>query len=103
MSGCDAMCLLSKWEGLPVVLLESLAVGCIPVCSPVGGVPDIVHDGVNGLLSRGGGENDIYDVISRFLTLSKEEIETISENCKRSFEKYEIQNTCAKYLEAYRR
>lgn len=103
MAGCDAMCLLSKWEGLPVVLLESLAVGCIPVCSPVGGVPDIVHDGVNGLLSRDSNEDDIYDVISRFLTLPKEEIETLSENCKRSFEKYEIQNTCAKYLEAYRR
>lgn len=45
MAQCDAMCLPSIWEGLPITLLEALSVGCIPICSPVGGIPNVVETG----------------------------------------------------------
>lgn len=48
MAHCDAMCLPSIWEGLPVTLLEALSVGCIPICSNVGGIPDVIESGMNG-------------------------------------------------------
>lgn len=49
---CDAFCLPSIWEGLPVSMLEALSVGCVPICSPVGGIPDVNKDGENGILSK---------------------------------------------------
>jgi glycosyltransferase involved in cell wall biosynthesis len=37
-------------EGLPYALLEAMAYGAVPVVSPVGAIPDVVQDGVQGLL-----------------------------------------------------
>ncbi len=39
----DYFCLSSKYEGMPISLIEALAAGCIPVCTPVGGIPEILE------------------------------------------------------------
>jgi glycosyltransferase involved in cell wall biosynthesis len=46
----DITCLLSLSEGCPNVVLESLACGTPVVATRVGGVPELVRDGENGLL-----------------------------------------------------
>lgn len=46
----DAYVLPSLWEGLPLALLEALALGKPIVASRVGGVPEIVEHGVDGFL-----------------------------------------------------
>jgi len=42
--------LSSDWENLPHAAVEALAVGTPVVATSVGGVPEVVHDGINGLL-----------------------------------------------------
>jgi glycosyltransferase involved in cell wall biosynthesis len=46
----DAFVLASGNEGTPVTAIESLASGCPVVATRVGGVPDVVQDGVDGFL-----------------------------------------------------
>ncbi|PWH12789.1 MAG: hypothetical protein DDG60_11745 [Anaerolineae bacterium] len=37
-------------EGLPMAILEGMAAGMAIVSTPVGGIPEVVHDGYNGFL-----------------------------------------------------
>jgi glycosyltransferase involved in cell wall biosynthesis len=50
MSAFDVFTLASRHEGLPVSLMDALALGLPVVATAVGGVPQAVSDGVEGLL-----------------------------------------------------
>jgi colanic acid/amylovoran biosynthesis glycosyltransferase len=43
--------LLSDYEGLPIILMEAMACGLVPVCLAIrSGIPELVKDGETGLL-----------------------------------------------------
>jgi glycosyltransferase involved in cell wall biosynthesis len=46
-------------EGTPRVLLEGMAMGLVPVVSPIGGLGEIVRPGENGLTCAGGDAADL--------------------------------------------
>lgn len=46
----DAVLVTSAWENLPHTVLEALAVGTPVIATAVGGIPEVVVDGANGLL-----------------------------------------------------
>jgi glycosyltransferase involved in cell wall biosynthesis len=46
----DVVCLSSLNEGSPVALIEAMAAGRPVVATAVGGVPEVVRDGISGLL-----------------------------------------------------
>lgn len=46
----DVLVLPSKFDGRPVLVMEANACGIPVVAAPVGGVPELVIDGVNGFL-----------------------------------------------------
>lgn len=102
MAASDAMCLPSLWEGLPVTLLESIAVGCVPICSDVGGISDVIVSGENGILSESPSEEDYCSSVRRFLAMSSADRLRMSRNCMESFGRFDIANASRAYIDAYK-
>lgn len=50
MGACDGFVMASNNEGLPVAIMEALALGLPVVSTAVGGIPEAITDGVEGLL-----------------------------------------------------
>jgi glycosyltransferase involved in cell wall biosynthesis len=61
----DAALLTSAWENLPHTVLEALAVGTPVIATAVGGVPEVVRDGENGLLVAPGDAAGLADAVRR--------------------------------------
>ena len=65
----DVFVLPSGNEGTPVTAIEALASGCPVVATRVGGVPDVVDDGVDGFLVAPG---DVGELASRLGELARD-------------------------------
>jgi glycosyltransferase involved in cell wall biosynthesis len=50
----DVCVLLSRWEGVPLSLLDAMAHGCVVVATDVGGVSELVEDRKNGFVLPNG-------------------------------------------------
>jgi glycosyltransferase involved in cell wall biosynthesis len=59
----DVFVLPSYYEGLPMSLLEAMAWGLAPICTPIGSIPEYIEDGVNGLLVRPGDVEELAEKI----------------------------------------
>jgi glycosyltransferase involved in cell wall biosynthesis len=63
----DVFVLSSFHEGIPMVLLEALALKCPVVASRVGGIPEVATHGVGGLLVSPGNAAELEQGIDRIL------------------------------------
>jgi len=63
----DGFCLSSEFEGMPISLIEALACGCVPICTPVGGIVDVLSNGVSGFLSKSTSEDDYVEALKQFI------------------------------------
>lgn len=62
----DVFSLSSLWEGFPIALLSAMAAGLPVVVTQVGGIPEIVRDGENGLLVPPGDAKKLAAALNRF-------------------------------------
>ncbi|MDD5091562.1 MAG: glycosyltransferase [Candidatus Wallbacteria bacterium] len=103
LAASDAFCLASLTEGLPVSLLEAMALGIVPICTPVGGIPEAICDGDYGFLSAGIDEESFYLAVLTFLEQDHSRIQEIRRNIIRRYtENYSIERCAGLYLESYR-
>jgi glycosyltransferase involved in cell wall biosynthesis len=65
MSALDVFVLPSLTEGLPMALLEAMAFGVPVVASAVGGVPQLIKSGENGILISAGDPEAIKNALGR--------------------------------------
>ncbi|MGE3272011.1 MAG: glycosyltransferase family 4 protein [Chloroflexota bacterium] len=67
MADLDVFVLPSLWEGFGLVLVEAMAAGRPVVASAVGPIPEIVVDGVTGLLVPPGNPAALAEAVTRLL------------------------------------
>jgi O-antigen biosynthesis protein len=67
----DVVIIPSKIEGIPIILMESLALGVPVVASNVGGIPSIIRDGFNGFLCEA---SDIEGFAKRIRQIAADEV-----------------------------
>jgi glycosyltransferase involved in cell wall biosynthesis len=58
----------SRYENFPGTVLEAAAMGCPIVAARTGGIPEIIRDGVDGLLHRAGDPDDLAAKIIAMLS-----------------------------------
>jgi glycosyltransferase involved in cell wall biosynthesis len=62
----DASLLSSSWENFPHTVVEALAAGTPVIATAVGGIPEVVRDGENGLLVPAGDADALAAAIRRY-------------------------------------
>lgn len=63
----DIYVISSLWEGQPIAMLEAMAAGRPVVATKVGGIPEILVEGKNGLLAEAKEENSLAEKIITLL------------------------------------
>lgn len=61
----DAFVMPTYFEGLPMSLLECMSYGVTPIVTPVGSIPKVVEDGVNGIFIKSHDSDTIVDAVKR--------------------------------------
>jgi glycosyltransferase involved in cell wall biosynthesis len=96
----DSFCLSSEREGMPMSLIEALASGCVPVCTPVGGLKNVIIDGKTGYLAKSLSEDDYYTSLSTYLD-NREKIKK-EDLIQYYHDNFSIEECVKRYVELYR-
>ncbi len=97
----DAYALCSSYEGMPISLIEAMGVGAVPVCTPVGGIVDIIKNGINGFISGDISEESYYNTLKEFLDSSDKKIEQLRMASLKSYEPYSMTECCQNYIKIF--
>lgn len=89
----DLFVLPSRYEGIPYVILYAMGLGLPIIASNVGGISEIIKDGMNGVLVEKENSDIISDKIQ--LLMNDENLRTrVANNAKKDFfEKYTLDKT----------
>lgn len=75
LASAQAFVLPSHTEGLPMSLLEAMAWGLVPICTPVGSIPEYVVDGANGILVAPGAVSQLAEAIEKVVSKPAERVQ----------------------------
>lgn len=94
--------LTSDSEGMPLCLTEAAACGVPVVATAVGGVPELVQDGVTGLLTPRGDAEGLAKALERLLSDSKLAARLGKAARQRAEEHFSVQRQVNRLLELWR-
>lgn len=81
----DILLLLSEFEGLPLALLEAMAVGCVPVVwRTESGIDQVIRTGVNGIILEQGDIPGVAETLREF-ERNRRHLHAMKRNAQESF------------------
>ena len=97
----DLFILPTNYEGLPIVIIEAMSFGRPIVASNVGGVSELVQDGVNGYAVENKAE--VFADKIKYILENPEVEEKMSENSKTSYkENFTVERMVKQYKDLYK-
>ena len=89
-------------DNLPNTVLESIACGTPVIGSNVGGIPDMVRNGLTGFLFETGNSEDLARKIELYFSLSEEKRNEMSKNCREiAVKEYSLEVQAKAYIKLY--
>ncbi len=82
LKSADLLLSASTWESFPNSIKEAMAAGVLVVATPAGGIPEIILDGVTGILCKDASVEALTDGIRRALGLPQAERRRIIEQAR---------------------
>jgi glycosyltransferase involved in cell wall biosynthesis len=98
----DLFVLTSESEGMPLAVLEAWAAGLAVVASRVGGLPEFIDHGRNGLLYTFGDEEALVDSMAQLMENRQEAERLAGAGLQLVQSQYTLQRTAETYDAAYR-
>lgn len=102
LSKADAFAAPSRSEALGIAVIEAMAAGLPVVASNVGGLPELVQDGVTGYLVPPGDDRVLTESLGRLLRDSSTRHRMASAG-RRAAESLKMETMCDSYFELYER
>lgn len=96
----DVLVMTSRFEGVPYVVSDSMALGIPVIHTDVGGVSNVIRNGVDGLIVRVGNIKEIKDAMKR-IALDGELYKRIQESAFKKIEEYSIRRMVDEYVKLY--
>jgi len=101
LNAADVFVLSSDWEGNPLSVMEAMAAGKPVICTAVGGVPELIEDGENGLLVPPQDVNALAQAM-RYLLESPETRLTLGRaSASRAVDRFDLQVMTEAYEDLY--
>tara|TARA_B100000575_G_scaffold17377_1_gene12111 strand:- start:10804 stop:11949 length:1146 start_codon:yes stop_codon:yes gene_type:complete len=98
----DAIFFTSHYEGMPITAIEAMSMGKPIICTPAGGLVDMVESGINGFIAKNFSDDSLIAEIDSFLQTSDKELMLIKQNNQRSFqERYSLERCASNYRKIY--
>lgn len=98
----DVVVLTSRWEGMPMVVLEAMA-SARPVVAPrLGGLTEVIEDGVTGRLTPPGDERTIAEAVIALLRDAPARRRMGEQGRARVRERFSLERMVAQTLAVYR-
>ncbi|MDM1073069.1 glycosyltransferase [Empedobacter brevis] len=99
LNNADYFVLPTRSEAYPLVINEALVLEKPIISTNVGGIPEMINDGVDGILVNDD-EEEIYDAIKKVFT-QPELLEKIKQNTKDSYKKFDSQKIYNQVIEIF--
>ncbi len=91
----------SRWEGMPIAVMEAMSMR-IPVVAPsVGGIPEIIDDGVSGILVKDRDPRQFAEAVERVTTNPRFRERIVEAAYRDVKERFHHPGTAQRYLEIY--